>query len=334
MKYNKDWCKEHAYETIDMLLTMIEAEQKTIGISCINSKFEAGPRVLEQIQKSDNKHEEFLRRIVHLNFPENNNIFVSSTLALQNNENSKEVKFASLGEGVSSLISTDTDVIILCSNSHEKVIIPTDALLSLIEKDIIWISENSFYIDGISGENWKTLFIQAKNHHLEDIFAAGTALTGEEKNAPDDNGVLNSFKERFSDDEWKKLTYSPFLSFFLVSLADGSIDKKELKSFVKSLSNQENPLMIELLNSCHAPASEIMSHFVKLGEEVSTLLQEIGEILDSKLPKNYAFAFKVELFKIGKSVAEASGGFFGFGKKISKQEESALVAIATMLKIA
>jgi len=137
--------------------------------------------------------------------------------------------------------------------------------------------------------------------------------------------------ERFTEEEWKKLTYAPFLTFLLVSGADGSIDKKELKAFAKALARQENPLMLELLQSCSQPPQTILAELAQMGEEAANLLNEVGEMLDSKLPENYALAYKYELLQIGKSIAEASGGFLGMGKKISEEENVTLAVIAKLL---
>jgi hypothetical protein len=43
--------------------------------------------------------------------------------------------------------------------------------------------------------------------------------------------------------------------------------------------------------------------------------------------------FKLSLLAIAKQVAEASGGFLGFGNKISKSEMQALAVLITLLKV-
>ncbi len=327
--YNEEWCIKHSYQMIDMLFSMIKSDRSDLRISTSTGEYTAGPKLLSQLEKYDNMHDEFIKRITLFNYAEQKDIFVPSLIVLHNDEKTKQVKIATLGEGVPSLISMNANAVALSSDDHEKVIISTSQLLDILENDFDWISEDSFYVKGYSESEWEVMLKKAKAFHLEDLFSVGTELSDKDiADSVNSDKPISSFQELVSADEWQKLTYSPFLAFMLVAAADGSIDKKEIKSFIKTLSTQENPLMLELLGSCGEAPDKIISHLASLGSDAPLLLQEITEVLDSKLPEKHALAFKLELLHIGKNVAEASGGFFGFGKKASKEEKLALALIA------
>jgi hypothetical protein len=330
-KYNESWGKNQSRQMLEMIFEMCRAGKESLQISTQRGDFTIGPNFLTQIEGSDSIYDEFEERVGIFNYSENKGIFTTSLIVLHNDLETIKVKVATFGESVPTLVSVNADIIGLCSNGGEKIMIATSKLLELLKDNITWIGEDLLYLKAYSGSEWKKLFKKAKNYELEDYFSEGSEITDDDLN---DNENLQqpilSFSEIFTEDEWKKLIYTPFLAFILIALADGSIDKKEINVFIKSMTEHENPLLEELLNSCDEPPEEIFNHLISLGEEVPVLLQEINEILNSKLPDNYAIAFKFEIYQMAKKVAEASGGFLGFGKKISAEEEKILVAIATL----
>ena len=75
--------------------------------------------------------------------------------------------------------------------------------------------------------------------------------------------------------------------------------------------------------------------FLKQEVDAKEKLEQILRVLDGKLSAEESHKFKVSMLSIGKSVAEASGGFLGmFGSKISKEEKRALVGLAMFLGLA
>jgi hypothetical protein len=140
----------------------------------------------------------------------------------------------------------------------------------------------------------------------------------------------------FSQQEFESLKQSPFLIFFLVAAADGKVDKKELIEFVKLLAEPEkfnNPLLNRIITNV---INDIPSAIASMAQQQIDYIDELGKlktIIDNKLSSEEANAFKVALLLVGKGIAEASGGFLGFGSKISKEEKIALAAIALCLEI-
>lgn len=136
--------------------------------------------------------------------------------------------------------------------------------------------------------------------------------------------------------ELEALQKSPFLIFFLVAAADGKVDKKEVQEFIEILSNPEilqNELMAQLISGVGSKIPSIISEMATGKKNYIEELSSLKEIIDSKLAPEYANDFKITLLRIGKKIAESSGGFFGFGSKISKEEKTALAGIAICLGI-
>ena len=161
------------------------------------------------------------------------------------------------------------------------------------------------------------------NEKYEDQAGVSTGHYGEENT-------------EFSSDDFEKLKQAPFLIFFLVAAADGSIDKKEVKEFMEVLSNPEflnNPLLNRIITNVINDIPSIISDMATKQLDYISELAQLKSITDNSLPDDEANQFKVSLFLVGKKIAEASGGFFGFGSKISKEEKGALTAIALCLGI-
>lgn len=131
------------------------------------------------------------------------------------------------------------------------------------------------------------------------------------------------------------LPRSPLLIFLLVAASDGKVDKKELANFQKVVLGSgklPSPLLqkaiADMLPNLERYLAELTSgKFDYIGE-----LKRIGEYVDTNHPSE-AQTFKMSLLGLGKLIAESSGGFFGFGNKMSKNEEQALVAIAVTLGV-
>ncbi len=131
------------------------------------------------------------------------------------------------------------------------------------------------------------------------------------------------------------LPRSPLLIFLLVAASDGKVDRKELTNFQKVVLGSgrlPSPLLqkaiAEMLPNLERYLQELTSgKFDYIGE-----LKRIGDYVDQNHPAE-AETFKMSLLGLGKLIAESSGGFFGFGNKMSKDEEKALVAIAVTLGV-
>ena len=140
----------------------------------------------------------------------------------------------------------------------------------------------------------------------------------------------------FSPDDFETLKQSVFLIFFLVAAADGKVDKKELIAFVRLLSDPEkikNSLLVRIITNVISDVQNIVSDMARKKLDYIEELGKLRRIIDENLSSEEANSFKISLFLVGKEIAEASGGFFGFGSKISKEEKGVLAAIALCLGV-
>ncbi|MCE2595936.1 hypothetical protein K6Y31_14070 [Motilimonas cestriensis] len=157
-----------------------------------------------------------------------------------------------------------------------------------------------------------------------------------EDQAGNGSGYEGEGSVTFSPEEFDRLKQAPFLIFFLVAAADGKVDKKEMKQFADVLTHPDflaNQTMNRIITNI---MGELPEQLMKLLSQEFDFMEELAAlkvIVEQNLSESQANEFKVALLMMGKLIAEASGGFFGFGSKISKQEKAALAAIAICLDI-
>lgn len=145
-----------------------------------------------------------------------------------------------------------------------------------------------------------------------------------------------------ADDEDDELPFgvevlqaAPTICFFVVSAADGKIDKKEIKSFfteVLKFATSPNQLVREVFGATPSRFEEFAKEFMENPGIALMKLVAIRKLAEEHHPQQ-ADGFCAALNDMSKNIAAASGGFFGFGSKISKEEQSALDIIQKMLSL-
>lgn len=119
---------------------------------------------------------------------------------------------------------------------------------------------------------------------------------------------------------------APFV-FLLVAAADGSIDKKELKRFSQLMAEEDYAILAAVMSQAGLPIEQLLAACKeRLADPVNELMT-LGQVIDARLPTDAAGQFKAALLKLGHAIAQASGGFLGFGRKIDKQEATMLALI-------
>jgi len=134
--------------------------------------------------------------------------------------------------------------------------------------------------------------------------------------------------EGLTGEDWAKLAKAPCLVFFLVASADGSIDKKEMILFGTILQKHAaipSPVFSKIIKIAQANIEALMTEIMNAEVPVPQQLLEIASLLQSgKIPREEAIVIAQCLCALGKAVASASGGFLGFGSKISRKESEVL----------
>lgn len=149
--------------------------------------------------------------------------------------------------------------------------------------------------------------------------------------------MANNEHPPFTEAEWETLLKAPVLVFLLVSAIDGKVDQKEIQSFQKVLreaATYKSALLRQVLIDMVEKVPALLGQILSAGSDAGKLLSDVKSIVNSKLPADDAKLFKQSLLYIGQQVAESSGGFFGFGSKMSKEEKNALAAVAVILEAA
>lgn len=140
----------------------------------------------------------------------------------------------------------------------------------------------------------------------------------------------------FPDEEFQTLLRSPLLVLFLTRGANDKISKKELEALRKLLLNGEkyqnrlfSRVIANIINDLSSMAEERAGSSPPRFED----LIEIRRIIDSRTLPEQGRAFKKALLALGWDIARVSGGFFGFGVKVGKNEKAALAGIAQYLGV-
>lgn len=126
---------------------------------------------------------------------------------------------------------------------------------------------------------------------------------------------------------------APVLAFFVVAAADGNVDDKELADFEKLIGASsvfQSELFQKAITDMKPRLQDYLGEMATEEVDYDAELKRLAKILDEQHAEQ-AKAFKLSMFGLAKSIAEASGGFLGVGNKISKEEDEALKKIALTL---
>ena len=328
--YDIDWIEGHCKTMFEMLVDSFNQHKSSCTMSGTVRELEAGPRFFEQVLSSPpNAATEFYQRFKTLNYLESRDSFIANGITAHNEAGDKEVVFSVYGPGVDTILSDNVDAIGIRIEGDDGIYVTTEQLADALGNRATWLSESILNVPPLGDSEWNDLVTKLKTVAQADMFYFGKSVEVSQK--PDNI----DYKSLFSEQEWQNLLYSPILVFALVAGADGSIDKKEIQNFQKQLLMGlivENDIMQQLMADLIPDVAKLLKEVLDGKIDPKTTLEEIVVAVNSNLPGEDAIAFKMSLMEIGKSIAEASGGFLGiFGSKISKEEEQTLAILAMML---
>jgi tellurite resistance protein len=142
------------------------------------------------------------------------------------------------------------------------------------------------------------------------------------------------YKDYFDEEEWITVQFGLMWVFRGVAGADGKIDKEEQNSLtrvIKSHKNIENSFVKEVFKSLEKNPGIIFRQNINDHRDFRKGLEEVAEILNSKVSLDVALEFKKILIVAGIYVANSSGE--RTGSKISEEEVQLLSKLAFHLKI-
>ena len=173
-------------------------------------------------------------------------------------------------------------------------------------------------------DNFVLALAEAENAQFADNFSDNDSDDADDADEEDDDGMNFGVEV---------LQAAPTICFFIVSAADGKIDKKEIKSFfteVLKFATSPNALVRDIFGATPSRFEELAKEFMENPSLALMKLVVIRKLAEEHHPQQ-ADGFCTALNDMSKNIAAASGGFFGFGSKISKEEQSALDIIQKML---
>jgi hypothetical protein len=163
-------------------------------------------------------------------------------------------------------------------------------------------------------------------------------------------------KNLFTEEEWEQLKLLPFLIFYVMASADGKIDDKESKCLFFSLERWYDYKITlirelysdiiytpeearkELFSKSHNLLYDSEKHNLLYGSNapkirLHQLLQQAQMFLLEKLTRDEFLDFVEGLWFLAYEIANASGGFIGYGRKICTEEKKILDSLARILHI-
>ncbi len=334
--YGRDWIKEHCLTTLRMVIgNYLKDKDGVMQLMGTRAELKAGKRFLEpMLADTSNFARTFFDRFRRLNYIDQEDVFMASLIVLSDKDSGREARIAVYSEAVPTVLAAKADAIVLRPDTlmrpeaedEPQLMIAVDTLAALMDGQGYWLSEHLYFAPGLDQAGFTALMDRARSHAITDLFAVAKPVEAEE----------TTTTSPFSSDQWRDLLRAPLLVFAVVAGADGTIDKKEIRKFQEQLlaaATGHQGLMRELITALLADM-EAQTRAV-LGGEVEPVeaLKRVAAALDGRLPADEAQAVKIELLRMGKGIAEASGGFFGFGSKISKAEKQALAALVILLNL-
>jgi|DewCreStandDraft_4_1066084.scaffolds.fasta_scaffold197798_1 hypothetical protein len=154
-----------------------------------------------------------------------------------------------------------------------------------------------------------------------------------------------ALRERFTEEEWAKLSTAPLTVAALVMQADRSGIFKEMQSLLRYLEKaprevRQSPLCAAILADQAAALHDLRvgAHAISLAQSGGDPYAEVNAVLDilaAKCDLDESLAVRQMLFGIARRVAEAAreGSFLGFGGvHISEKEEAVLNRLRFLLR--
>lgn len=127
-----------------------------------------------------------------------------------------------------------------------------------------------------------------------------------------------------STEDFEKLKQAPFLIFFLITTTDGRVSKKKIGKFMKVLSSPatlSNQLLNRIITNVINEVPVIVEKMAVKQLDYMYEIETIKDIADKHLSDEETSEFKLSLYLLGTEIAQGSGGFLGFGSKVSKKKQ-------------
>lgn len=141
---------------------------------------------------------------------------------------------------------------------------------------------------------------------------------------------------QLSESDTQALVDALYAVLALVGGADGEIDQGEEQRFTQMLAaaaQGEEPLRSVIATAQKNAPTRVAQAFANQEQALDKVRAALA-VADGQLPGDAAESFRQGLYRMGKALAESSGGgFLGLGTRTSKTERDALAVLAACLDI-
>jgi uncharacterized tellurite resistance protein B-like protein len=146
--------------------------------------------------------------------------------------------------------------------------------------------------------------------------------------------VTDAIVNHLNKQETRVIAQAPVLIFLLVSAADGTIDKREIKSFESLLTTPLYSDLLDVMARARLTIIDTLRQFTENPVDYLQELQQINRVLDRRLPADLAQRMKLQLYQLGWHVAVSSGHSpEEVDNHICRQEGTALKVVAGLFGI-
>lgn len=342
-RYGESWIEQHCRQVSGMLLASsktsvvnIKGERedlyRSLHFKTISDTFHIGPRIHALLKEAGDQWLEVLfEKIRQFNYF-NQSVFKSNLFQMGVGD-TRFFRFTAYGPGVNYRITDHSTLVQVHTDDERQIWASLDHLYKYVP-GACWLDEKNLFVPAQSADVWESLV-----NRLSDIDPAFMHDFIFSKDT-DPHAHLLKDEDDTADDESvrSELAKLPTIIFFLVSMADGGVDAKEIKAFRKAMVEGSfssalsgSDVAREIFhNALLCMADTLNALLDKQLDPLSALVKT--PILMRRIDDNDAQVLKTALMDLGKSIASASGGFLGiFGSKISKEEQKALDLIETAL---
>lgn len=141
-------------------------------------------------------------------------------------------------------------------------------------------------------------------------------------------------EDHLDEREAQVIAQAPVLVFLLVSAADGTIDKHEIRGFVSLLSSPPYSGLLAVMERAKLSILGTLRQLTENPVDYLAELRRIERILDNRLPVALAQQLKRQLYDLGHRIVTASERVqVEADNSISEQEQVALKVIAGLFDI-
>jgi hypothetical protein len=144
-----------------------------------------------------------------------------------------------------------------------------------------------------------------------------------------------AFKDTLSTSDWETLQLGVIAMFWGVAGADGKVDEKEISVFATEMMEAplyKSDLAKEVFGTIFGQLAVLLEKYKADPRDLLKHLTDVADVLDRVVGGPEREGFKRALLAVAVKVAQASGGMFGFGDKISKNEKAAVTALGVALR--